>query len=297
MAPGRRWWWRVLLGHGNGRTILEMVTLTATPPAPHPAGRPAPRCHGDTLFASRDVAVTTVECEAGGCTELRVFEPDEDAIVLVRTGRFGRRLHGSFSLLDSTQAYLHHKGQEELIQHLAHVGHRCTVLSLRSAGFPTALRLRSRLAHTELRTTPTTDLAHRVLLAQCRRGGDPAAVTAMARTLADDLLSGWTRSSPASHRTGTAAATRRVVDIARESVDSLVAPPSLAIGRRGRQCVAPAVGARLQGNHRADAGSVPESHSRPARAGEARSGRTRPEPPRARPGLLRPLPLFANHHR
>jgi AraC-like DNA-binding protein len=184
-------------------------------------------CHRRELFVSSQFAVATVECAADSWAGLPAHVANADEIVVVRTGRFGRRVRGSFSLLDSTQAYLRHRGEEELIQHATGVGHRCTVLSLRSEGFPTTLGLRSRFGHTEFRTSPRTDLEHRMVLAACRRGGDATAIDALLRSLVDQLLAGCELSSHRRGRPSTAAAARRVVDSGRESMDSLVTPRSL----------------------------------------------------------------------
>ena len=193
-----------------------------------PGGVSAQRgCYQGELFASSQITVTTIECGADRRGALHVRTWDEPVIVLVRTGRFGRRIAGRCAVVDSTQGYVGHQGGEELIQHLGYPGHRCTVLALRSEALPPLFRVRSRLVPTEFRTSPATDLAHRRLLAECRRGGDRAVIADMAATLVADLFAGWAQSSASAHRVGTRAATRHVVDIARELVTTNSVPPSL----------------------------------------------------------------------
>lgn len=185
------------------------------------------RCHREELLVSQHLCVATVECGPGDDLALRAQDSDEDAIVFVRTGRFGRRVQGGFSVLDSTQGYLRHKGDEELVQHLGPHGHRCTVLTLRPERVPALLRLRSRVGPLEFRTSPPTDLAHRLLVAECRRRGDLATIAAMATALVHTLVAEWERPSRDPVRRGTLRASRRIVDIARETVSGVGAAPSL----------------------------------------------------------------------
>jgi AraC-like DNA-binding protein len=173
------------------------------------------------------MSVSTVECSPDGGGWLRTQTWGQPAIVLVRTGRYGRRVQGRFSVIDATQCYVQQAGEEELILHLGHLGHRCTVLTLRPEILPALFRVRSRLAPTEFRTTPAMDLAHRVLLAKCRRGGDTAVIVDMGMVLVADLFAEWADSPPPTHRLGTPAVTRRIVDVARELVTTSLVPPSL----------------------------------------------------------------------
>ena len=209
------------------RSITAWAALTDEQAGLPQSRHGAMRCHREELLVSPHLSVATVECGPGDDFSLRAQDSDEDAIVLVRTGRFGRRVRGGFSVLDSTQGYLRNKGEEELVQHLGPYGHRCTVLTLRPERFPALLPLRSRLAPSEFRTSPSTDLAHRLLIAECRRRGDLAAITAMVTALVDNLVAEWERPSRDSTRRGTLRASRRVVDTAREAVTGIGAAPSL----------------------------------------------------------------------
>jgi len=140
--------------------------------------------------------------------------------MLVRVGRFARHVNGRTSVVDATQGYVQEAGETELIHHLGDLGHRCTVISVRPDDLPALWRPRERLMASEFRTTPATDLAHRRLLAECRRGADPEAVAQMAAALVDDLFDSCMRAPRPIHRRGTTAATRRIVDIARELATS-----------------------------------------------------------------------------
>lgn len=152
---------------------------------------------------------------------------DQPTIVLVRTGRFGRRVRGRSTVVDSTQGYIDYPGDDERIEHLGCVGHRCTALTLRPDLLPVMFRVRARLSPGEFRTSPAIDLAHRLLLAECRRGSDSAQIQHMAVALVTDLFASWAQSAACPHRVGTRAATRRVVDIARELVTTSSLRPSL----------------------------------------------------------------------
>jgi AraC-like DNA-binding protein len=185
-----------------------------------------PGCRRHTLLVTAQVSVSTIECGAARGTSQHTQAFDQPAIVFVRTGRYQRRFGARTSMVDSTQCYILQPGDEELVQHFDG-GHRSTVLTVASEHLPALLRVRSRFAATEFRTSPASDLAHRVLLAECRRGGAAAAITDMALTLVADLVAAWTHSPRAAHRRGTSAATRRAVDIARELGTIGLAPPSL----------------------------------------------------------------------
>jgi transcriptional regulator GlxA family with amidase domain len=140
-------------------------------------------------------------------------------------GQYRRRVNGRDSLVDSTQGYLQQTGDEEFIQHVGGAGHRCIVIEVRSEDLPALLHVRSRLVATEFRTDPAVDLAHRQLLAECRRGGHATVIIEMGRTLVTDLLADWAHSLHPTRRRGTAAATRRIIDIARELAASSDIPP------------------------------------------------------------------------
>ena len=185
-------------------------------------------CFRRELFGDGNISISAIECGPGREDELHAQTWDQPTIVLVRMGRFGRCVRGRSSVVDSTQACVGHAGDEEWVQHLGSAGHRCTVLTLGPGELPPLFRVRARLALTEFRTSPATDLAHRLLLAACRRGGEPAAIRQMAAALVADLLGGWwAASSATAHRVGTRAATRRVVDIAREIVTTNSTAPRL----------------------------------------------------------------------
>lgn len=184
-------------------------------------------CYRREVHASRHITVWTIECELDGGDAIRTDRWDQPAIILVRTGRYGRRVNGRYSVVDSTQCYVQQAGEEELIEHLGGQGHRGTVFTLLPDTLPALWRVRSRLVATEFRTTPAVDLAHRLLLAECRRGGDSASIAEMGTALVAGLVAGWVRSPHPTHRRGTSAATRRIVDIARELMSIGSAPPSL----------------------------------------------------------------------
>jgi AraC-like DNA-binding protein len=115
----------------------------------------------------------------------------------------------------------------EMIQHLAEMGHRCTVITVRPEALPALWRARARLMPSEFRTTPALDLAHRRMMAVCRRGADPAVVSALAAAVVEDLFESCMRAPRPPHRPGTAAAARRTVDIARGMVTSGPGSPTL----------------------------------------------------------------------
>jgi AraC-like DNA-binding protein len=193
----------------------------------HLVGQGAPSCHQRELLTMDDVTVSTIECDGGDgqwfCTPAR----KSPAIVLVRTGRFARQVNGRTAIVDATQGYVQDAGDTEMIQHLGDSGHRCTVITVRPEALPALWRPRERLMASEFRTSPATDLAHRRLLAECRRGGDVAAIALLATSLVDDLFESCMHAPRLIHRRGTTAATRRIVDIARELATAGTRTPTL----------------------------------------------------------------------
>lgn len=188
---------------------------------------PYPHCQRRDLLVTRLVTVSTIECGSHDGEWLHTQTWKDPAIVLVRLGRFARRVNGRTSFVDATQGYVQQAGDAELIQHTGDVGHRCTVLTVRPDALPALWRARARLMTREFRTSPATDLAHRRLLTACRRGGDVAAIAEMATALLADLTDSCVRAPRSAHRPSTAAGTRRVVDIAREMVTAGPEAPTL----------------------------------------------------------------------
>jgi AraC-like DNA-binding protein len=186
-----------------------------------------PHCQRRDLLVTRLVTVSTIECGSHDGEWLHSQTWKDPAIVLVRLGRFARRVNGRTSVVDATQGYVQQAGEEELIQHIGDLGHRCTVLTLRPDALPALWRARARLMTREFRTSPATDLAHRRLLTECRRGGDAATIADMASALLADLFDCCVRAPRRSHRPSTAAGTRRIVDIARELATVSADAPSL----------------------------------------------------------------------
>ncbi len=197
------------------------------PSTGHLAGQGTPQCESRDLVAAADVTVSTVECELAGGLWSYAPVRKNPAIVLVRTGRFARRVNGRTAMVDATQGYVQESGETEAIQHLGERGHRCTVITVRPEALPALWRARARLMPSEFRTTPTTDLAHRRLIAECRRGAAVARVSEAAAVLVADLFDSCMRAPRPIHRRGTTAATRRIVDIARELATSESGAPAL----------------------------------------------------------------------
>ncbi len=197
------------------------------PSTGHASGEATPQCQQRELTTTGHAAVSTVECEIGDGQWSYAPVRKNPAIVLVRIGRFARRVGGRTSLVDATQGYVQDAGATETIQHLGYLGHRCTVITVRPEALPALWRARERLMPSEFRTTPATDLAHRRLLAECRRGTDAARVDELAAALVGELFESCMRAPRPIHRRGTTVATRRIVDIARELATSGVAAPTL----------------------------------------------------------------------
>jgi AraC-like DNA-binding protein len=190
------------------------------PSTGHLAGQGTPQCQSHDLVTAGDVVVSTIECELGDRVWSYAPSRKNPAIVLVRLGRFVRRVNGRIAVVDATQGYVQDAGETETIQHLGELGHRCTVITVRPEALPSLWRARARLMPSEFRTTPATDLSHRRLLAECRRGADVERVSESAAALVADLFESCMRAPRPTHRRGTNAATRRIVDIARELATS-----------------------------------------------------------------------------
>jgi AraC-like DNA-binding protein len=199
------------------------------PSTGHLSGQGTPQCHRRELVSTDDVAVSTTECEAGDGEWRSAPAHNRPAIVLVRIGRFARRVNGRTSMVDATQGYVQEAGDTEAIQHLGDLGHRCTVIAVRPEALPALWRARARLMASEFRTTPQTDLDHRRLLAECRRGVDEATVSTLAAALVDRLFDSCMRAPRLIRRRGTTAATRRVVDVARELTAAGTSAPTLEV--------------------------------------------------------------------
>jgi AraC-like DNA-binding protein len=193
----------------------------------HLSGQGTPQCQQRELVVTDEVTVSTVECEGGDGQWFHTPARRCPAIVLARTGRFARRVSGRTAIVDSTQGYVLDAGDTEMIQHLGGTGHRCTVITVRPDALPALWRPRERLMASEFRTSPAADLTHRRLLAECRRGGDVERISQLTASVVGDLFDSCMRAPRLIHRRGTTAATRRIVDIARELATTGAGTPTL----------------------------------------------------------------------
>jgi AraC-like DNA-binding protein len=138
------------------------------------------------LLASEHVELLDVRCDSADQGWSAVEEVVRPGLVLVRSGVFRRRADGEDVVLDPTTGYVLVPGSEERLAHPCG-GDTCTAVRLSNELFTELARGR-RASRTPLRVDPRTDVAHRRLLAEATRGGDPFAVLERAFTLITALL-------------------------------------------------------------------------------------------------------------
>ncbi|RDI19874.1 helix-turn-helix transcriptional regulator [Lentzea flaviverrucosa] len=136
----------------------------------------------NALAARPEFTVSSVDCRddhRGWSAE----QPRADVrLVLVRSGRFRRRVRGVCTDLDRTIGYLGLPGEEEQFSHPAG-GDACTSISVRSDLWRTLAGDAPRFAGSSLYVDGRLDLAHRRLLAAARDDGTEELVSLVAQAV------------------------------------------------------------------------------------------------------------------
>jgi AraC-like DNA-binding protein len=146
--------------------------------------------------------------------------PDEQtaghAIVFVRRGCFLRNADGVETVLDPTLAYCMNPGEEQRYDHPHDHGDDCTSLFLAPELVASLWGGEETLPTVALRTSPTIDLEHRLLLSAGHRGGDTHETLERAIALSARALEQADPRRLAVSRPATVRARRAIADGARE---------------------------------------------------------------------------------
>jgi AraC-like DNA-binding protein len=150
-------------------------------------------------------------------------ELTEFGLVLVRSGRFSRRVQGRESVVDPTVAYLEGRGQEQEIAHPAG-GDVCTAVSFPQEVFASVWGGEADLPSRPVHVEPRIDLAHRLVVRNAQ--GESAGPVEGVLWLLTAVCSRLDRRRVESGRPATERTRQRLVDEAR---DVLVAEPGVGL--------------------------------------------------------------------
>jgi AraC-like DNA-binding protein len=160
--------------------------------------------------------VTAVTCHDDRTSWTEQESPDDYRVVLVRRGRFRRRVAGVVEELDPTMAYVGTPDDEEHFAHPAG-GDVCTLVSLTPALWRRLAGDGARPARSTVYIDPRLDLAHRRVVAAARTGDVHDALTEelvdLLGGVVEQVIDGPTPSGPrrSSGDADLVAAARRVV--------------------------------------------------------------------------------------
>jgi AraC-like DNA-binding protein len=170
------------------------------------------------LAARPSFTVRTVTCQHDGRNWSEVESQGNYRVVLVRHGRFRRRVGGVAAELDPTMAYVGAPGEEE---HFAHPvgGDVCTAVTLTPELWRALAGETARLARSTVYIDPALDLTHRRFYAAARTGDVDYALaeqlTVLLGRVVDQVVAGPTPVSKRPARSDHAlivAARRAIVD-------------------------------------------------------------------------------------
>jgi AraC-like DNA-binding protein len=164
-----------------------------------------------------DFTVAEVGCGHDGRGWSGLEAPDNYRVVLVRRGRFRRRVAGVPTEVDSTLAYVGTPGEEEYFAHPAG-GDVCTLVSLTPVLWRQLAGDSAKVTRPTVYVDPALDLSHRRVLAAARAGDVDYAVTEGLMSLLGRVFT-QVRAGPADARAEPTAADRAVVLAARRAID------------------------------------------------------------------------------
>ena len=166
------------------------------------------------LLEDYDVGIADVGWDAGNPRWSQQEPVTTFDIVLVRSGLLRRRVGGMESVADPAAGYLQRPGSIQQVAHPGRGGDRCTVIT------PSPRLLGSLVDQAAddqpLFTSPSVDLAHRMLVARARQGADRFELAERATALAGGLLLALAPDGTGSARPGTATRAGRLVDQVRQ---------------------------------------------------------------------------------
>lgn len=179
-----------------------------------------------TLVEYAGVAVADVACRHRAGRGAQTEPSTGFGLVFVRHGCFVRHADGASELLDPTVAFTRSPGQEQRYDHPTGVGDDCTALTFDETVAAALCGGEPDLPDEPLVVPARLDLAHRRLLAECRRGDDPDALYERSLNLAAATLAQRDPQRVDAGRPCTRRARRQLVRDAREA---LAAAPARAL--------------------------------------------------------------------
>ena len=171
-----------------------------------------------TLLSRDGLGVSDVACRHGRGRGRSEEVAGFHAVVFVRRGCFVRSVDGSQGLLDPTLAYCQNPGEEQRYDHPHDHGDDCTAVSLEPTLVAELWGGDPSLPAGPLPVPSTTELEHRLLLAEARRGGDPHELFERALEIGASTLERHDPRRVGSGRPSTERARRALVDGAREAL-------------------------------------------------------------------------------
>jgi AraC-like DNA-binding protein len=172
--------------------------------------------NGRTILDADALTVEDFACRHPGGRGKAIEPSTRHALVFVRRGCFIRSVDGVESLLDPTLAYCMNPGDEQRFHHPHTDGDDCTAIALEPALAASLWGGEDTLPPGPLPIPPRLDLAHRLLAAAARRGGNRDEVAERAITAAAQALEQADARRVSTGRPATARARRVLVEGARE---------------------------------------------------------------------------------
>ena len=173
-----------------------------------------------TILSREGVTISDVSCRHPSGRGEAESGAGSHMVVFVRRGCFVRHAAGADALLDSSVAYCVNPFEEQRYDHPQPHGDDCTSLGLDDALLGSLLGSSDRLPYAPLRTSASTDLEHRLLLAAARRADDQHELVERALALVAATLARDGRPPVPSARPAIARAHRRLADNAREALSA-----------------------------------------------------------------------------
>jgi AraC-like DNA-binding protein len=164
-------------------------------------------------------AVEEVRCAGLAPSEWSSPEAGREyRLVFVRAGLFRRRVRGAEAILDPAVGYWERPGDEQQVAHPLGHGDLCTAVTLSEELVATLTGGEAAVPDAPVLTAGNVDLAHRELAARARRGAGAFELGERVVRLAAAALAQQLPERVASGRPATAAARRRLAEVARQAL-------------------------------------------------------------------------------
>ena len=187
--------------------------------------------HVRTILSRDGLHLSDVRCRHPAGRGAETAHTGSSALVFVRRGCFVRSAGGVEALLDPTLAYCIRPEDEERYDHPHEHGDECTAIALDLELVASLWGGEPDLPAAPVPAPPDVDIAHRLLLADARRGADPDELVERAVLLAARTLEQADPRRVSAGRPGTLRARRAVVEDARAA---LVEEPSRSLRELSR---------------------------------------------------------------